>query len=181
MPKIFAVLNKSLINPTSLMGLLMMASPNPSVSTLLSYMNGVFFLTKGKGELVDIWGIQVNSSRWQVVTYYDFELFASNVLFAVSSFCDAANGQIYAPLDLIIWSHIKYRFCGAKKFWDFSAICCCRLSRAVSSMRNCAMSAIKPLLEYQGTLEWQVFVMLTTKQALLSTRVSYPKHQPKES
>jgi len=85
-PKCFGVFATSLINPTLLMGILMMASPNMSTTSLLSCMAAIFLLIQIKTGLIGIWRIQVISSRWRAVTYYGFELFITSMVSAVSPF-----------------------------------------------------------------------------------------------
>jgi hypothetical protein len=85
-PKCFGIVTTSFVNPTLLMGLLMMAAPGMTSNSLLFFMAMTFFLQRLKEGLIGIWRIQVISSRWRVVTYYGYELFFTSVISSTSPF-----------------------------------------------------------------------------------------------
>jgi hypothetical protein len=85
-PKCFTTMTTALVNPTILMILLMMASPTLTAPSLLIFMSATLFLMKLKQGLIGIWMLQVNSSRWRIVTYHGVELFITNLVSATSPF-----------------------------------------------------------------------------------------------
>ena len=83
-PKCFAMMTTALVNPTILMALLMIASPTMTTPLLLIFMTAIVFLMQLKKGMIGIWMLQVNSSRWRIVTYHGVELFITNLISAVS-------------------------------------------------------------------------------------------------
>ena len=85
-PKCFTMMTTALVNPTILMALLMIASPTMTTPLLLICMTVIVFLMQLKKGMIGIWMLQVNSSRWRIVTYHGVELFVTNLVSAASPF-----------------------------------------------------------------------------------------------